>query len=149
RTAWPLKPDVVFEGGNLLKDQLAAYNYPSVSLLTTSHAPAARMFDLTRATSAASALAARMAAQISSRYPVLWPETVRALMVHSVDRTECLKNDFLTAGSKDDYERLVITCGFRVPDFERALLIASDSLTLIVEDELQPFMKPIMCNPTA
>lgn len=149
RTAWPLKPDVVFEGGNLLKDQLAAYNYPSVSLLTTSHAPAARMFDLTRATSAASALAARMAAQISARYPVLWPETVRALMVHSAEWTDRMKNDFLGAGSKGDYERLVKTCGFGVPDLGRALWSAGDSLTLIVEDELQPFMKPIKGNPTA
>ena len=107
RTAWPLKPDVVFEGGNLVKDQLAAYNYPSVSLLTTSHTPATRLFDLTRATSAASALAARMAAQISARYPVFWPETVRALMVHSAEWTDRMKHDFLGAGSKGDYERLV------------------------------------------
>ncbi|OXT76441.1 hypothetical protein CF344_02530 [Pseudomonas aeruginosa] len=149
RTAWPLKPDVVFEGGNLVKDQLAAYNYPSVSLLTTSHTPTVRLFDLTRATSAASALAARMAAQISSRYPVFWPETVRALMVHSAEWTDRMKHDFLGAGSKGDYERLVKTCGFGVPDLGRALWSASDSLTLIVEDELQPFMKPIKGNPTA
>lgn len=149
RTAWPLKPDVVFEGGNLVKDQLAAYNYPSVSLLTTSHTPAARLFDLTRATSAASALAARMAAQISARYPVFWPETVRALMVHSAEWTDRMKHDFLGAGSKGDYERLVKTCGFGVPDLGRALWSAGDSLTLIVEDELQPFMKPIKGNPTA
>ncbi len=149
RTAWPLKPDVVFEGGNLVKDQLAAYNYPSVSLLTTCHTPTVRLFDLTRATSAASALAARMAVQVLSIYPALWPETVRALMVHSAEWTERMKEDFLGAGSKGDYERLVKTCGFGVPDLGRALWSAGDSLTLIVEDELQPFMKPIKGNPTA
>ena len=149
RTAWPLKPDVVFEGGNLVKDQLAAYNYPSVSLLTTSHTPAARLFDLTRATSAASALAARMAAQIWCKYPAFWPETVRALMVHSAEWTERMKRDFLGEGTKGDYERLVKTCGFGVPDSGRALWSAGDSLTLIVEDVLQPFMKPPKRNPTA
>lgn len=149
RTAWPLKPDVVFEGGNLVKDQLAAYNYPSVSLLTTSHKPVERLFDLTRATSAASALAARMAAQISSMYPVFWAETIRALMVHSAEWTDRMKRDFLNGESKSDYERLVKTCGFGVPDLGRALWSAGDSLTLIVEDELQPFMKPLKGNPTA
>ncbi|WP_462381268.1 S8 family peptidase [Pseudomonas sp. Marseille-QA0892] len=149
RTSWPLKPDVVFEGGNLVKDHLAAYNYPSVSLLTTSHTPAARLFDLTKATSAASALAARMAAQILAMYPVFWPETIRALMVHSAEWTDRMKHDFLGAGSKADYERLVKICGFGVPDLGRALWSAGDSLTLIVEDELQPFMKPVKGTPTA
>lgn len=149
RTAWPLKPDVVFEGGNLVKDQFAAYNYPSVSLLTTSHTSTGRLFDLTRATSAASALAARMAAQISSSYPTFWPETVRALMVHSAEWTDQMKHDFLGAGSKSDYGKLVKTCGFGVPDLGRALWSAGDSLTLIVEDELQPFMRPVRGSPTA
>lgn len=149
RTSWPLKPDVVFEGGNLVKDNLAAYNYPSVSLLTTSHTPQARLFETSRATSAASALAARMAAQISSSYPDFWPETVRALMVHSAEWTDRMKHDFLGAGTKSDYERLVKTCGFGVPDLERALWSAGNSLTLILEDSLQPFIKPNKGNPTA
>jgi hypothetical protein len=71
-TPWPLKPDVVFEGGNLLRDTFGAFSHTSLSLLTTSHRPQERLFSTTWATSAASALAARMAARISAAYPEFW-----------------------------------------------------------------------------
>jgi hypothetical protein len=149
RNLWPLKPDVVFEGGNLAKDVYGAYGHTSLQLLTTSHLPQNRLFSTTWATSAASALAARMAAQISSTYPALWPETVRALIVHSAEWTERMKADFLSGESKAEYEALVRTCGFGVPDVGRALWSATNSLTLIVEDVLQPFMRQGSKPPTA
>lgn len=141
RTPWPLKPDVVFEGGNLVKDAHGAFSHTSLSLLTTSHRPQNRLFSTTWATSAASALAARMAAQISSAYPELWPETVRALIVHSAEWTERMEADFLAGEAKADYEALIRTCGFGVPDIGRALWSASNSLTLVVEDTLRPFTR--------
>lgn len=149
RTPWPLKPDVVFEGGNLVKDALGIFNHTSLSLLTTSHQPQDRLFSTTWATSAASALAARMAAQISSAYPDLWPETVRALMVHSAEWTEWMRAEFLPTESKADYEGLARACGFGVPDINRALWSASNSLTLLVEDTLQPFTRQGAKPPTA
>ena len=36
---WPLKPDVVFEGGNAAKDRLSAVSLSSLRLLTTHHLP--------------------------------------------------------------------------------------------------------------
>lgn len=141
RTPWPLKPDVVFEGGNLVKDVHGAYTHTSLSLLTTSHEPTRRLFSTTWATSAASALASRMAAQISAAYPDLWPETVRALIVHSAEWTPRMKAEFLASNSKTDYELLVRTVGFGVPDFGRAVWSASNSLTLMVEDVIKPFMR--------
>ncbi len=141
KPAWPLKPDVVFEGGNLATDNHAAYCEPSLSLLTTSHLPEQRLFTTTRATSAASALAARMAAQVRANYPDFWPETVRALIVHSAEWPEQMRRDFLAGEGKRAYENLVKHCGFGVPDLGRALWSAGDSLTLIAEDTLQPFMK--------
>ncbi|WP_239988383.1 S8 family serine peptidase [Pseudomonas syringae] len=147
--SWPLKPDVVFEGDNLVKDALSIFNHTSLSLLTTSHQPQDRLFSTTWATSAASALAARMAAQISSAYPDLWPETVRALMVRSAEWTERMKAEFLPTDSKADYEGLARACGFGVPDVNRALWSASNSLTLLVEDTLQPFTRQGAKPPTA
>ncbi|MGL4315978.1 MAG: S8 family peptidase [Pseudomonas sp.] len=149
RSPWPLKPDVVFEGGNLAKDSQWACTHAALSLLTASHLPQQRLFATTWATSAASALAARMAAQILSTYPQLWPETVRALMVHSAEWTERMQQDFLAGSAKADYAGLVRTCGFGVPNLEQALWSAADSLTLVVEDELQPFMRQGSKNPTA
>ena len=141
RTPWPLKPDVVFEGGNLVRDVYGAFGHSSLSLLTTSHEPERRLFSTTWATSAASALASRMAAQISSAYPELWPETVRALIVHSAEWTPRMKADFLAGNSKADYEGLLRTVGFGVPDLGRAIWSASNSLTLMVEDVIKPFTR--------
>lgn len=139
---WPLKPDVVFEGGNVAKDALGPVTMFSLSLLTTSHEPTNRLLTATNATSAATALCSRMAAQLMVQYPNLWPETVRALIVHSAEWTEQMKADFLNPQERSgDYQYLIRHCGFGVPNLERALWSASNSLTLIVQDELQPFVR--------
>lgn len=148
-TAWPLKPDVVFEGGNLATDGQYAYTEPCLSLLTTSNEPQRRLLSTTCATSAASALAARMAAQISTSYPQFWPETVRALIVHSAEWPNRMLQDFLAGDSKANYENLVKHCGFGVPDIGRALYSAGDSLTMIAEDQLRPFARQGSKPPTA
>ena len=72
----PLKPDVVFEGGNAADDGLGAVRLASLSLLTTHNRTTDRLFSTANATSAATALASRMAAQVMAAYPELWPETV-------------------------------------------------------------------------
>lgn len=146
---WPIKPDVVFEGGNLAKNAEWICTHQDLMLLTTSHKPQQRLFSTTWATSAASALAARMAAQICAAYPNLRPETVRALMVHSAEWTDSMKAEFLAGQNAGDYERLIRICGFGVPDIKRALWSASNSLTLIVEDELQPYWKNGTNPPSA
>ncbi len=46
---------------------------------------------MTRQTSAATAQAAYLAASILADYPNLWPETVRALIVHSADWTPAMR----------------------------------------------------------
>jgi hypothetical protein len=144
-SAWPLKPEVMFEGGNAAKDDFGAVGMSSLNLLTTHNNPIDRLFTTTNATSAASALCARMAAQIMAAYPNLRPETVRALIVHSAEWTEAMRALFLPAGgafSKNDYVHLIRHCGWGVPDLERALWSASNSLTLVVEDMVHPYVKP-------
>ncbi len=92
---WPLKPDVVFEGGNAAQDAVGAVCMPSLSLLTANAAPAQRLFTTTNATSAATAIAARMAAQLMAEYPQLWLESVRALIVHSAQWSNAMREAFL------------------------------------------------------
>lgn len=147
---WPLKPDVVFEGGNVAKDGLGAVWMPSLSLLTTNSDVSDRLFTTTNATSAASAAAARMAAQLMSHYPELWPETIRGLMVHSAEWTSAMKNTFLPAKgqpNKTNIANLIRHCGFGEPSLERALWSASNSLTLVCEDYLHPFMREGSAEP--
>ena len=148
---WPLKPDVVLEGGNAAKDSLSAVWMPSLSLLTTDHQPADRLFTTTNATSAATALASRMAAQVMAAYPDLWPETIRALIVHSAEWTDAMKQTYLPANgnpSKADYGNLLRRCGFGRPNLGRALWSVSNSLIMIVQESLQPFKREAGKAPT-
>jgi len=139
---WPLKPDIVLEGGNAATDLLGAVPMPSLSLLTTHYDSTNRLFTTTNATSAATALGARMAAQVMATYPELWPETVRALIVHSAEWTPAMRQAHLPPNhAKRDYRQLVQRCGFGVPDLERALWTVANSLTLVVQARLQPFQK--------
>lgn len=138
---WPLKPDVVFEGGNVGMDAIGPVTMHSLSLLTTHHDTTSRLLTTSNATSAATALCSRMAAQLMAQYPTLWPEAIRALIVHSAEWTPRMQTDFLVSNRKGSYGRLIRHCGFGVPDLERASWSAADSLTLIVQDQLQPFMR--------
>lgn len=139
---WPAKPDVLMEGGNVVRDTAGLCTAcDDTSILSTSHQPTLRQFDTIYATSAATAQAAWMAARIQTMYPQAWPETVRGLMVHSADWTDQMRQAFLGSGNKTDYGRLLRICGFGVPDLQRALHCASNSLTLIAQDSLQPFGK--------
>ena len=136
---WPLKPDVVFEGGNIASDGSFNSQFASLSLLTSNHEITKRLLTTTYATSAASALCSRLAAQIMANYPNYWPETVRALIIQSAKWSNQMKADFLNSKSKGDYARLVRHCGFGEPNLDRANWSTSNSLTLISQDSLKPF----------
>lgn len=138
----PLKPEVVFEGGNVGIDSHSCAGIPSLKLLTTHHRPLDRLFTTFEATSAATALASRFAAEIRAEYPDLWPETVRALMVHSADWTPRMCEQFAHGDTPRKQVQHRVRCvGFGVPDIDRALWSARNSLALIVEDQIQPFEK--------
>ncbi|MCF7837098.1 MAG: S8 family peptidase [Candidatus Marinimicrobia bacterium] len=139
---WPIKPELVLEGGNLAKD---ANGFQTVSddlsLLSTYYDPQRAHFYPFCMTSAATAQAAWMAAQIHVRYPEFWPETVRGLMVHSANWTDTLKAQFCDSENKASYKHLLRTCGYGVPSLEKALFSASNRLTMISQAEIQPFDK--------
>lgn len=136
---WPLKPDVVFEGGNLGVDPGTGLgdNVDDLALLTTYRVPEDRAFTTTGETSAATALAARMGAQILAERPALWPETVRALIVHSAEWTPAMRRH-LDAINKT---ALLRRYGFGVPSLVRALGSLRNDVTMVVERTMQPFRK--------
>lgn len=139
-STWPLKPELVLEGGNLLLDDLPpAMATTDLSLLTTHHSPAERHFTTSEATSAAAALAARMAAQIWSAYPDYWPETIRALLVSSGRWTPAMLRHLPPQPGKGDYDALFRRYGYGVPDLARARRSATDAVTLIVQDLITPY----------
>jgi hypothetical protein len=151
-SAWPLKPDVVLEGGNLGDNGLGPIGMSSLQLLTANNLPLDRLFTTFNATSAASALCSRMAGQIAAAYPTLRPETIRALIVHSAEWTQAMRAMYLPAAgapTKNDYTNLIRHCGWGEPDLGRALWSASNSLTLVVEDSVHPYKKEKGKSPSS
>jgi hypothetical protein len=137
---WPIKPEVLFEGGNVAKGPNdSIFETEDLKLLSTYHNPVVRQFAPFGATSAAAAQASWMAARIQALYPDVWPETIRALIVHSSGWNETMKKQFLQNENKTSYAWLLRICGYGVPNLERAISSAADSLTLISEAELQPY----------
>lgn len=136
--AWPLKPDVVFEGGNAASNGEFADNFASLELLTTDAFPHRRLFSTTNATSAASALAARMAAQLMAQFPDLRPETIRALITHSARWTDRMLEMYPPV-NQTGYANLIRHCGWGVPDAELAIWSRNNSLALIEESSLRPY----------
>ena len=136
---WPVKPDIVMEGGNLALTPLGVSDLAELQLLTTHHRPLQRSFDLMAETSASTALAARLSARIQAHYPKLWPETVRALIVHSASWTPAMVTRYRPEESRANAKRLLSHCGHGVPSEAMALWSAANALTLVVESEITPF----------
>lgn len=142
-SSMPIKPEVVFEGGNMGVDSFSAASMSSLQLLSTHHDFLTRSFSTFNATSAATALAARFSAQLFAEYPNLWPETIRALIIHSAEWTETMKRQFCypKMTERKNAQHLLRVVGYGVPNIKKALWSANNSLAMIVEDELQPFEK--------
>lgn len=137
---WPIKPDVVFEGGNKAHDGHAAMQVEDLSLASTHWKPSERLLVSTWGTSAATAQVARIAATVMSSYPDLWPETVRALVVHSAEWTKAMTQHATAARTRAQRERYLLRrFGFGEPSEARAATSAKNALTLIVQDTIKPF----------
>jgi hypothetical protein len=143
RNKWPNKPDIVLEGGNLLKSSDGTITpHDDLSILTTYFKPTIKQFNTINATSASTAQAVWMAAQIQIRYPNFWPETIRGLMVHSADWPDELFNQFrLSRNKKSDVAQMLHIAGYGVPNLQKAIECAQNSLTLISQNAIQPFKK--------
>lgn len=136
---WPIKPEIVLEGGNLIHIDGVCYSNENLSSLTLNKDYSTNYFDYINATSEATARASWMASQIISDNPKLWPETVRALIIHSAEWTEALKEQFLQGSKKEDYLRLLRTCGYGVPDIEKVRRSTKNNVNMIIEEEIQPY----------
>lgn len=135
---WPIKPDVVFEGGNYAYapgvDSKNVFAPDDLGLLTTRFVSGA-LFSVLSDTSAASAQVARLAARLWAENPQLWPETVRGLIVHSARWTDRMRTEF---PDKRRADRLRVY-GWGKPDFDLARESARNRATIVIEDRLQPF----------
>ena len=139
---WALKPELVLEGGNYGVYIDSIIDPDSLRLLSVGKNFRANPLQSFGDTSGATALASRYAAMLSSKYPNLWPETIKGLLVHSASWTnEMLGNRNIQDLSYKEKMKLLRTIGYGVPDFQRALYSANNSLTLIVQESLKPYIE--------
>jgi len=139
KNTWPFKPDIVMEGGNNAINPANgdADFLDDLSLLTTRMGIGAAQLTTTGDTSAAAALASRYVALIWSQYPSLWPETVRALLVHSARWTDRMMEE---CPDNKKVPRLR-TYGYGVPNLAKALSSVGNAATMVVEESLRPYHK--------
>lgn len=140
---WPIKPEIVMEGGNYAKDKNNfATNLESLSLITTNRDFQSKLLTSCLDTSAATAQASRYAALIAAEYPNFWQETIRGIMIHSADYQK-LNHDYPTIKNLKQLGKINILrkFGYGHPDLNIALNSGRNFCTLIIQDELQPFIK--------
>ncbi|MDV3618964.1 hypothetical protein CMU80_16135 [Elizabethkingia anophelis] len=138
---WPRKPDVVFEGGNLLNLSDSVSSHEDLELLSTSRTFNRKPLDVINATSAATAKASWFASKIAYMYQDAWMETIRGLIVHSSEWNEAMKAQLsVREKNRGDYNNLLRTFGYGTPDLDKALYSKENSLTFIAEETIQPFI---------
>jgi hypothetical protein len=137
----PFKPEVVMEAGNRAVNpaETECLTVGSLSLLSTGSDVDGEPLVSFDATSAATAQAARMAAQIASQHPDYWPETIRAIMVHSAEWTPAMRAELDGTQSKRVRYEVVRRFGYGVPNFERANASALNHVALFAQAHIQPF----------
>jgi hypothetical protein len=146
---WPIRPDVVFEGGNLATDGTSqGWDVDDLRLLTTHYRTNVRQFDTFGDTSAATAIGGYLSARLCAEYPSYWAETIRALIVHSAEWTPAMLNHLGATDSKrrnatqqQKLSLLLRRYGYGVPNLDKAIRSAENDSILILEDKLQPFEK--------
>jgi hypothetical protein len=138
---WPVKPEVLFEGGNAAIDPAGVdVAMPrTMQLLTTNRNHATRALSHTAMTSAATAQAARLSALVQHNYPDAWPETVRGLLVHHAEWTPQQRARFLTDDTQAARRVLLRTCGYGVPSEHDAIYSSTRRVCLIAQETLQPY----------
>lgn len=139
----PVKPEIVMEAGNRARstDGHDLVSTSSLELLTTGHDVARMPIVNFAATSAATALAARFAVRLTAEHPDYWPETIRALMVHSASWTAPMRRRLEDAPGVRERQRLARYFGYGVPNFEEARASARNHLALVVQQDIQPYRK--------
>jgi len=143
----PIKPEVLFEAGNMVVDELGYCDWhPAVSLLAAGKLVDTNPLAPFWATSAAVGMAGHFMGRLQAALPGYWPETYRALMVHSArwpgpigDKLLPLRGKKWKGGGKGDKIKLLRQVGFGVPQLELAIASAKNDFTMIAQSEIQPY----------
>lgn len=126
------KPEIVMEGGNVAYHNLFKETpHHDLCLITTSN-DLQEPLESFCATSAATGLAARLAARIRVENPQLSMLSIRGLIVHSTQWTNEMKHI-------ESIEERMSLCGYGVPNDDIAIYSNEKCATYIFENQLKPY----------
>lgn len=128
-----IKPEIMMEGGNAIMSVGDISPVPDLSLVSLHSDIKNHLFYDFNATSAATAMAANLAGKIMHYNPSLSPLSVRALLVHSAEWTDRMREL-----CSNNINKLLHTCGYGVPNAQKAMLSEDSYVTFIAEDEIKP-----------
>lgn len=138
---WPIKPEVVFEGGNrIFLENGETEGHDDLEVLTTHRNALVHNFTTISATSSATAFASNFLAKLRNVYPNAWVETLRGLMIHSASwKDEMISQFKIDTTKKGDIQELLKIVGYGIPNLEKAIECKSNYLTFISEQIIQPY----------
>ncbi|WP_373494508.1 S8 family peptidase, partial [Aquiflexum sp.] len=139
---WAIKPEIVLEGGNAADWNGGLCDPDSLVPLSISKGGMANsQFTTFGETSSATAFASKFAANILENYPTIWPETVRALVVHAAQWTDqMLGNKKIEDLSASEKIQLLRTVGYGVPFLPSALYTLQNSVSLVIQETIKPYI---------
>lgn len=144
----PIKPEVLFEAGNMTVDELGYCDWhPALSLLAAGNTVEAEPLVPFWATSAAVGMAGHFLGQLQAALPGLWPETYRALVVQSARWPEPIRRRLIGTGKSwktgpralAERRAVLRQAGFGVPQLDAAIASAKNDFTMIAQAEIQPY----------
>lgn len=137
---WPVKPEVVFEGGNAAMDVAGQTALPlTMQLITTHRAPHASPLTHTCMTSPATAQGSRLSARIATAYPDYWPESLKAMVVHHARWTPQQRARFFTEDTALGRAQLLRACGWGVPNERAAVNSVRNRVCIVAQESVQPY----------
>jgi len=142
----PIKPEVLFEAGNMVSDDTGFCEWhPAVSLLAPGSDVTNEPLVPFWATSAATGVAGHFIGCLQAAHPDLWPETLRALTVDAAAWPQPIQKKLIgtgahwKTGTKSQKQKILREVGYGVPDIERAIRSARNDMSMIAQAEIQPF----------
>jgi hypothetical protein len=142
----PIKPELLFEAGNMAVDEGDFCSWhPALSLLTVGADVQGQPLVPFWATSAAVGVSGNFFGRLAADLPGYWPETYRALAVQSAAWPQPIRARLVGSGahwktgSKAQKQKILREVGYGVPNLDRAIRSAKNDLNLIAQSEIQPF----------
>lgn len=139
---WPIKPEVLFEGGNkVIHNDQNVYQHDALEPIACSGNFMEKMFTNINATSASTGLSGNFIGELMAQYPSFWPETIRGLIVHSAEWSDTMKDKLPQNYNKSDINQLSHIFGYGIPNLQKAKYSALSALTIIAQkDNFQVFV---------